>query len=94
MAGQVAASDSSVLLIGETGSGKEIFADYLHRISERNQGPIVKIGLSAMPPDLMASELFGHEKGAFTSAIESKPGFFLGFLILSFGLLAKGINNS
>jgi DNA-binding NtrC family response regulator len=76
MAAQVAASDSSVLLIGETGSGKELFADYLHRISERNQGPIVKIGLSAMPPDLMASELFGHEKGAFTSAIESKPGLF------------------
>lgn len=76
MAGQVAESDSSILLIGETGSGKEIFADYLHRISERNQGPIVKIGLSAMPPDLMASELFGHEKGAFTSAIESKPGLF------------------
>jgi len=76
MVGQVADSDSSVLLIGETGSGKEIFADYLHRISERNQGPIVKIGLSAMPPDLMASELFGHEKGAFTSAIESKLGLF------------------
>jgi DNA-binding NtrC family response regulator len=76
LAGQVAASDSSVLLIGETGSGKEIFADYLHRISERNQGPIVKICLAAMPPDLMASELFGHEKGAFTDAIESKPGLF------------------
>ena len=76
LADTVAASDSSVLLEGETGVGKEIFADYLHRISERNQGPIVKIGLSAMPPDLMASELFGHEKGSFTSAIETKIGLF------------------
>ncbi len=76
LADKVAPSDSSVLLEGETGVGKEIFADYLHRISERSQGPIVKIGLSAMPPDLMASELFGHEKGSFTSAIENKMGLF------------------
>ncbi|MEN8155408.1 MAG: sigma-54 dependent transcriptional regulator [Bacteroidota bacterium] len=73
---RVAASDSSILLIGETGVGKEIFADYIHRISPRSQGTSVKIGLSAMPPDLMASELFGHEKGAFTSAGETKPGLF------------------
>jgi len=75
-ADKVAASDSSILLVGETGVGKEIFADYLHRFSTRNQGPIVKIGLSAMPSDLMASELFGHEKGSFTSAGETKIGLF------------------
>ena len=76
LADKVAASDSSVLLVGETGVGKEIFADYIHRISHRSQGPIVKIGLSAMPPDLMASELFGHEKGSFTSATDTKKGLF------------------
>jgi two-component system NtrC family response regulator len=75
-AARVAASDSPVLLVGETGVGKEIFADYIHRISSRSRKTMVKIGLSAMPPDLMASELFGHEKGAFTSALNSKPGLF------------------
>jgi len=75
-AAQVAVSDSPVLLVGETGVGKEIFADYIHRISHRGQNSIVKIGLSAMPPDLMASELFGHEKGAYTSALNTKPGLF------------------
>ena len=75
-ADRVAQSDSSVLLIGETGAGKEILADYIHRISNRSQGTSVKIGLSAMPPDLMASELFGHEKGSFTSAVETKVGLF------------------
>lgn len=76
LADKVALSDSTVLLIGETGVGKEIFADYIHRISNRSQGTNVKIGLSAMPPDLMASELFGHEKGSFTSASETKIGLF------------------
>ncbi len=76
LAAKVAASDSPVLLVGETGVGKEIFADYIHRLSHRSQNTMVKIGLSAMPPDLMASELFGYEKGAFTSAVNSKPGLF------------------
>jgi transcriptional regulator with PAS, ATPase and Fis domain len=76
LADQVAISDSSVLLVGETGVGKEIFADYIHAISTRNQNTIVKIGLSAMPSDLMASELFGHVKGSFTSASENKKGLF------------------
>ncbi len=76
LAAKAAASDSPILLVGETGVGKEIFADYIHRMSARSQHSIVKIGLSAMPPDLMASELFGHEKGAYTSAINSKPGLF------------------
>ncbi len=52
-------SDSSVLLIGETGVGKEIIAEYIHRTSSRGQGPFVKLGLSAMPADLLESELFG-----------------------------------
>ena len=75
-AARAADSDSPMLLVGETGVGKEIFADYIHRISPRSKNSIVKIGLSAMPPDLMASELFGHEKGAYTSAVNSKPGLF------------------
>lgn len=73
---RAAASDSPILLVGETGVGKEIFADYIHRMSPRNANSIVKISLSSMPPDLMASELFGHEKGAYTSAVNSKPGLF------------------
>jgi Nif-specific regulatory protein len=73
---KIAMSDSSVLLVGETGVGKEIFADYIHKLSSRSLNPMVKIGLSAMPSDLMASELFGHEKGAFTSAETKKMGLF------------------
>lgn len=69
-------SDSSILLIGETGVGKEIIAEYIHRTSLRGQGPFIKIGLSAMPADLLESELFGHEKGSFTSASYEKKGLF------------------
>jgi len=76
IADRIAQSDSSILLVGETGVGKEIFADYIHYHSTRNQGTSVKIGLAAMPADLMASELFGHEKGSFTGAIETKMGLF------------------
>lgn len=72
----VVASDSTVLLIGETGVGKEIFAEYIHRTSHRSRQPFIKIGLAAMPTELMASELFGHEKGAFTSASSEKKGLF------------------
>lgn len=69
-------SDSSVMLVGETGVGKEIIAEYIHRSSSRSQGPFVKLGLSAMPADLLESELFGHEKGSFTSASNEKKGLF------------------
>ncbi len=72
----IARSDTSVLLVGETGVGKELFADYIHRVSERAERPLVKIALSAMPHDLLESELFGHERGAFTSAMTEKPGLF------------------
>jgi DNA-binding NtrC family response regulator len=69
-------SDSSVLLIGETGVGKEMVAEYIHRTSTRADKPFVKVGLAALPPDLLESELFGHEKGAFTSASSEKKGLF------------------
>jgi transcriptional regulator with PAS, ATPase and Fis domain len=72
----IAASDSSVLLIGETGVGKELIAEYLHRTSPRHAQPFVKVGLSALPPELLESELFGHDRGAYTSAASDKKGLF------------------
>jgi DNA-binding NtrC family response regulator len=73
---KVAESDYPVILIGETGTGKEIFADYIHLNSRRCKKAIVKISLTALPIDLMASELFGYEKGAFTNAVNTKKGLF------------------
>jgi transcriptional regulator with GAF, ATPase, and Fis domain len=72
----LAASDSPVLLLGETGVGKELFADTVHRLSPRRDGPLVKISLSAVPHELLESELFGHERGAFTHAVQAKKGLF------------------
>jgi len=73
---RIVKSDSSVLLVGETGVGKEVFAEYIHRNSLRKDNSFVKIGLSALPEDLLGSELFGHERGSFTSAMAEKKGLF------------------
>ena len=71
-----AATDSSVLLLGESGAGKEVLADYIHRHSRRATGTLVKVNCGALPEHLMESELFGHEKGAFTGAERRNIGRF------------------
>ena len=72
----LALSDSTVLLIGETGVGKDLLADYLHQRSVRRFKPLVKVGVATLPRELVESELFGHEKGAYTSAVSDKKGLF------------------
>jgi formate hydrogenlyase transcriptional activator len=72
----VAATDSTVLLLGETGTGKELIARAIHMRSRRRDGVMVKVNCGAIPPTLADSELFGHEKGAFTGAVQRKPGRF------------------
>jgi DNA-binding NtrC family response regulator len=73
---QVAASRSTVLLAGESGTGKEVIAKAIHARSARAQGAFVPVNTGSLPPDLLESTLFGHVKGAFTSAIASKKGLF------------------
>ena len=73
---QVANTDSTVLLLGETGTGKELIARAIHNISRRNERPLVKVNCAAIPVNLIESELFGHEKGAFTGAFERQVGRF------------------
>jgi two-component system response regulator HydG len=73
---KVASTDSSVLIYGESGTGKELVARAVHEFSSRRAGPFVKVNSGALPRDLVESELFGHEKGAFTGAIRQKKGRF------------------
>lgn len=73
---KVAPTDSTILLTGESGTGKELIADAVHRLSPRKGKPIIKVNCAAIPEGLLESELFGHEKGAFTGAIRKKPGKF------------------
>jgi two-component system, NtrC family, response regulator AtoC len=76
MASRAAATDITVLLLGETGTGKEIFAEAIHRSSPRSGKPFYRIHCAAVPETLLESELFGHEKGAFTGATSAKIGLF------------------
>ncbi|MFZ5616911.1 MAG: sigma-54 interaction domain-containing protein [Pseudomonadota bacterium] len=76
LADQVAPSDASILITGESGTGKEVIAKYLHAKSRRADKPLISINCAAIPENLLESELFGHEKGAFTGAVARRVGKF------------------
>jgi two-component system NtrC family response regulator len=76
IANKAAKTDASILLLGESGVGKEVFASYIHKNSPRAQKPFIAINMAALPENLIESELFGFEKGAFTDATEAKAGQF------------------
>ncbi len=71
---RIAPSDMPVLIQGETGSGKEVIARKIHERSGRRNKPFIKINCAALPSELIESELFGYEKGAFTGAVKNNPG--------------------
>jgi PAS domain S-box-containing protein len=73
---QVASTDANVLILGETGTGKELFAQAIHDRSARREGPLVKVNCAAIPATLIESEFFGHERGAFTGATQRREGRF------------------
>jgi hydrogenase-4 transcriptional activator len=73
---QVAKTDAPVLVLGETGSGKEVIARAIHSRSRRSKGPVVRINCGAIPSELVDSELFGHERGSFTGAVATRKGWF------------------
>jgi transcriptional regulator with GAF, ATPase, and Fis domain len=72
----VAPTDTAVLLRGETGTGKELMAHAIHRLSPRREAPLIAVNCAALPPSLIEAELFGHDKGAFTGATAARPGRF------------------
>jgi DNA-binding NtrC family response regulator len=76
LADQIAPSDASILVTGESGTGKEVVARYIHRKSRRAGGPFISVNCAAIPENLLESELFGHEKGAFTGAAARRIGNF------------------
>jgi DNA-binding NtrC family response regulator len=76
LAEQVAPTDSTVLIQGDSGTGKEVLARYIHQLSRRNEGPFLSINCGALPEGLLESELFGHVKGSFTGAVRDKDGLF------------------
>lgn len=73
---QVAPTDAPVLILGETGTGKEVVARLIHSQSKRAKGPVVRVNCGALPPGLVDSELFGHERGSFTGATDARKGWF------------------
>jgi len=72
----IAASDAAILIVGESGTGKELIANHIHYSSARRKGPLIRVSCATLAPGVLESELFGHEKGAFTGATNAKPGRF------------------